>query len=231
MRKLTPEIGFGNAYIFISLSSSVSPVRGNGRKKKYPSIKNNFESLNQDDVYFAGTVTHSLDFRKSAGGFIHGFRYNIRVLHRLLEHKYHGVKWPVKTLPTAHLLQTIVKRINEASALYQMFGILADVIIIRYINAVGWSILHLNTKPICTICRENDIFDHLEEFPVRLLPLFVETTGYNISETIDGGKARGYLIIDMEYGKAFSGPSADTFREGNENIHVQIQCTYGIAIL
>ncbi len=26
-------------------------------------------------MFFAGTNTHSLDFRKSAGGFIHGYRY------------------------------------------------------------------------------------------------------------------------------------------------------------
>lgn len=35
----------------------------------------NYESVENPHMYFAGTNTHSLDFRKSAGGFIHGFRY------------------------------------------------------------------------------------------------------------------------------------------------------------
>ena len=26
-------------------------------------------------MYFAGTIAHGMDWRKAAGGFIHGFRY------------------------------------------------------------------------------------------------------------------------------------------------------------
>ena len=48
---------------------------GRGRAKKYPKINYNYESADNPDMFFAGTNTHSLDFRKSAGGFIHGFRY------------------------------------------------------------------------------------------------------------------------------------------------------------
>lgn len=48
---------------------------GLGRAKKYPKINHNYESPDNPGMYVAGTATHSLDFRKSAGGFIHGFRY------------------------------------------------------------------------------------------------------------------------------------------------------------
>ena len=48
---------------------------GRGRTKKYPKIGYNYESVDNRNMFFAGTATHSLDFRKSAGGFIHGFRY------------------------------------------------------------------------------------------------------------------------------------------------------------
>ena len=57
-------------------------------------------------LYAAGTITHNLDFRKSAGGFIHGFRYTSRAkrgetkavlrsraLFRLLEERNFGVPW------------------------------------------------------------------------------------------------------------------------------------------
>lgn len=47
----------------------------NGRVKKYPKIDADYESSDYKNLYFAGTNTHSLDFRQSSGGFIHGFRY------------------------------------------------------------------------------------------------------------------------------------------------------------
>ena len=34
---------------------------------KYPKLKANYEAENLPNVYFAGTLAHSLDFRKSAG--------------------------------------------------------------------------------------------------------------------------------------------------------------------
>ena len=40
---------------------------------KYPNISNTFEVIGKPGLYVAGTIGHSLDFRKSAGGFIHGF--------------------------------------------------------------------------------------------------------------------------------------------------------------
>lgn len=46
-----------------------------GRIKKYPKIDAAFESIDYENMFFTGTATHSLDFRKSSGGFIHGFRY------------------------------------------------------------------------------------------------------------------------------------------------------------
>lgn len=59
---------------FIYFSESLF-TRGKGRVKKYPVISDDFQSTDTDGIYFAGTNTHSLDFRESAGGFIHGFRY------------------------------------------------------------------------------------------------------------------------------------------------------------
>lgn len=43
---------------------------------KYPSIGYDYQSPIYPGLYFLGTLAHSLDFRKSAGGFIHGFRYS-----------------------------------------------------------------------------------------------------------------------------------------------------------
>jgi len=54
-----------------------------------------------------------------------------RALHRLLEWKQHGVRWPARSGLKTDLLTTIIKRINEASGIYQMFSVLGDVILLR----------------------------------------------------------------------------------------------------
>ena len=52
----------------------------------------------------------------------------VKAVHRLLEWKYHRVPWPSLTLGIEDLLSILIKRINEASGIYQMFGVLVDVI-------------------------------------------------------------------------------------------------------
>ena len=63
---------------------------------KYPTLKANYEMFKNEDMFVgelteprlihatpkplscmfvAGTASHSLDYKQSAGGFIHGFRY------------------------------------------------------------------------------------------------------------------------------------------------------------
>ena len=95
--------------------NDTKPVKGIGRKAKYAAMKNNYESTRVQNMFFAGTNTHIRDFRKSSGAFIHGFRYTVRALHRLLEWRNHGVKWPSVTLPYTGLMDYMVKRMNEMS--------------------------------------------------------------------------------------------------------------------
>lgn len=57
--------------------------------------------------------------------------YVARALHRMLEWKNHQVPWPCHKAPTSELLTHIIKRINEASGIYQMFFMLGDVIILQ----------------------------------------------------------------------------------------------------
>lgn len=52
-------------------------------------------------------------------------------MHRLLENRHHGVPWPSALRPVTQLTTSIIKRVNEASGLYQMFGVLADVVLLR----------------------------------------------------------------------------------------------------
>jgi hypothetical protein len=42
---------------------------------KYPIMTSEYESATVRSLYFAGSLAHGKDHLKSAGGFIHGFRY------------------------------------------------------------------------------------------------------------------------------------------------------------
>ena len=84
-------------------------------------------------LYFAGTLMQARDFKKSTSGFIHGFRYGVRALHRILEQKYHGVAVaaPRARRPTRRRSWTrCIARVNRTSALWQQFGFLGDVIVV-----------------------------------------------------------------------------------------------------
>jgi hypothetical protein len=78
-----------------------------GKLKKYPKTNHVFESVNVPNLYFAGALGHGLDYRKAAGGFVHGFRYNARVLYRSLMWKNHQIHWPFIELP---LVKSITRR-------------------------------------------------------------------------------------------------------------------------
>jgi len=172
----------GFKYDFSIFNETGDHPKPNPHYNKFPHIKHNFESHTVNDMFFAGTSTHSLDFRQSAGGFIHGYRYTTRTLFNLLEWKYQGVKWPSVTMSWTEMLNFAIKRNNEASGTYQMFGVLGDVFLID------------DDKQQVTI---------LEEYPIKLV--------YDV-EKFTGHKADRMVVMLFEYGKNFSGPGKDIFR-------------------
>ena len=98
---------------------------------RFPAQTCEWESVNVPGLYFAGTLMQVRDFKRSTGGFIHGFRYGIRALHRILERKYHGAAWPHRILPAdpALLADAVLARVNRTSALWQQFGFLCDLVV------------------------------------------------------------------------------------------------------
>ncbi|XP_039267135.2 FAD-dependent oxidoreductase domain-containing protein 2-like [Styela clava] len=158
---------------------------GSHRLKKYPRITYQYEASEMPGVFFAGTNTHSLDHRRSAGGFIHGFRYSARALHNILENRYHDVTWPAVNFQSAiEVIPHLIKRVNEASDIYQMFGVFCDIVIFG----------DDDTKAI-----------YLESYPCALVSRIPQVSGHPVP-----GKL---LVISMEYGKNSSGPAKDVFRE------------------
>lgn len=113
---------------------------------RYPRLDATYQSTNVPGLYFAGTLAHGIDKGKSSGGFIHGFRYNVRALARILltekgcwdENEEKCLpSWPnvnvgcvdesVRVdLSASKLAKNIMERIGRTSALYQMFDELQD---------------------------------------------------------------------------------------------------------
>ena len=97
---------------------------------RFAELTSAYESANVPGLYFAGTLMQQRDFKKSTTGFIHGFRYTVRALSRILEQRGHGASWPRVELPAKAeaLADAIIARVNRSSALWQQFGVLADVV-------------------------------------------------------------------------------------------------------
>ncbi|HEX4786925.1 MAG TPA: NAD(P)-binding domain-containing protein [Actinospica sp.] len=100
--------------------------------ERFAELTAGYESVNVPGLYFAGTLMQQRDFKKATSGFIHGFRYTVRALARVLEQRGYGVPWPHRTLPAdpAALTDAVLARVNRSSALWQQFGVMADVILV-----------------------------------------------------------------------------------------------------
>jgi len=104
--------------------------------QKYPKLNYDYSSRNVKGLYFAGALTHELDYKRGAGGFIHGFRYTSRALvrilnHRLPRHSKGSTSWPSKLLNKNEFVSGdhMLSRINSMAGPYQMFAELCDLIV------------------------------------------------------------------------------------------------------
>lgn len=140
---------------------------------RFPNQTSAWESTNIEDLYFAGALMQMRDYKKCTSAFIHGFRYNVLALSRILNEKYHGASWPQTTFSATvdDVTNTIIQRINKTSALWQVFGFLGDVLVIP------------------TLDKPSDGQAHFyEEVPVDYL------------RDIELGQQDHYYILTLEYG-------------------------------
>jgi len=95
---------------------------------RFPELNNEWESTNIKGLYFCGTITQSLDYKKSTSGFVHGFRYSAKSLYHVLERKYHNNPNinDLGQITAQETTEFLIKRINKTSALWQQYGFLGD---------------------------------------------------------------------------------------------------------
>ncbi|KAI3378626.1 hypothetical protein SNEBB_006074 [Seison nebaliae] len=150
---------------------------------KFPAITNFYGFAGKPNIYVGGVASHGVDYKKSAGGFIHGYRYTSRLLVNTLLRKYKKQKWPSRRIPIEEFPVYLMKQLNEVSANYQMFAIICDFYIIgkKYVY-------------------------HYPDFPSSgIINVAYLTKRKFINET--------YLYVNLQYGLNFSGPGADVLRE------------------
>jgi thioredoxin reductase len=98
---------------------------------RFPKITSAYEAEGIPGLYVAGTLTQTRDFKHGTSGFIHGFRYGVRALRRILQLRYHQSPWPRVSLPGTPeaIAGVVLARVNRTSALFQQFGVLGDVVL------------------------------------------------------------------------------------------------------
>ncbi|MGC0416689.1 NAD(P)-binding domain-containing protein [Embleya sp. AB8] len=99
---------------------------------RFAALSSAYESVNVPGLYFAGTLMQQRDFKKSTSGFIHGFRYAVRALSRILDERHQDRPWPRRALVAdpGGLADAVLARVNRSSALWQQFGVLGDLIVV-----------------------------------------------------------------------------------------------------
>lgn len=112
-------------------------------RQGYPMITDTYESLDNKNLFFIGSLMHSLDYKQSSGGFIHGFRYLIQYFYNLHYKNYvDTILFPDTNI--IKLVAHIINRVNKSSPMYQMYGQLCDTF---YYNSQKKEFVYFNTVP------------------------------------------------------------------------------------
>jgi thioredoxin reductase len=96
---------------------------------KYPVMNNSFQSVDNNNLFFIGALMHGLDYRQSSGGFVHGYRHLINYFTKVnynISFNVHHIKFTKNLKCYDELEEKILNRINNASSIYQMHGVLGD---------------------------------------------------------------------------------------------------------
>jgi thioredoxin reductase len=135
-----------------------SPLAGlapeRSREGRLPAMTSDYRSVSVPGLYFAGTLMQARDHGKTASGFIHGFRYNIRFLAKVLVAE--GNRLPADAeVPgdAATLAHHVLARLNHSSGLFLQPGYLADV----YLARDAGQLLGLHTEVPLDWVREGGV--------------------------------------------------------------------------
>ncbi|MEZ6091369.1 MAG: NAD(P)-binding domain-containing protein [Pirellulaceae bacterium] len=175
-------------------------------KSRFPTLDSAWQSVNVPGMYFAGALTQSRDFKKTASAFIHGFRYNVRALALILLDRYADQPLPhrLREANANALTDAVVERINRSSALWQQFSFMCDALVISDNTNEA---RHYESLPIDFV-HEHLTSDHDVYFTVSL--------EYGFHEEDDPFKSSrvSHTDVDNASGSTFLHPVVRRFRRG-----------------
>lgn len=147
--------GFGFDAGFLEAECRPPPAHGG----RLPSMSPIWEAEGVPDLWFAGTLMQSRDFRRASSSFIDGFRYNIRTLGSVLDARYHDEPLPMLDHPSepVALAEALVERIARTSGLWAQFGYLCDVVAVD--NFAGRA-YHLQELPVEFVTAHAEMLGH-----------------------------------------------------------------------
>ena len=104
-------------------------------KKRFPELGSWWRDKEEDAAprkWYAGSAMHGADYRISAGGFVHGFRYSIRAQVRHILQEQFDRSWPVITFELyEEAVEYANQRVQEAAGIYQMQDVLVDILAVN----------------------------------------------------------------------------------------------------
>jgi len=165
---------------------------------RFPKMTPWYESTNEKNLYFIGAQMHGRDYKRGNNGFIHGFRYSIRALHRFMEQEHHNSEWPMKwgsDEPWA-LMGRAMRRLRTTSGLYQMFGVMCDV----FVFGEG-AVAEIDTHQNQDLRGGPRGAAHIEEVPCDLIPHLVET------KWRPKGKRLRLVTLSLDYDRCYKDES------------------------
>lgn len=133
---------------------------------KFPALDSLYESSNNKNLYFIGSLMHGADKNMSSGGFIHGFRYLIKFFHTLNYKKIREeqiINFTGDLSCYKRLATTIQERINTSSSLYQMFNVMCDIF---YFNTDMKSIVYVKDLTLNYVIHN---LKHIEKLNILIL--------------------------------------------------------------
>ena len=162
---------------------------------KYPLLKPNYESTNNSQLFFIGSLMHSFDRKKSSGGFIHGFRYLIKLFVKI----NYDISIDTLKIPFSGDLQCydilsekILSRVNTASSIYQMYGVMCDIF---YYDNLTKHIIYVEDLTVTLL--ENYIEENKIKAFSRVLLKYNDTHEYNLKK-IDSFNLNDPLFLHIE---------------------------------
>jgi len=213
-------------------SASASTLKLTPGVGKYPAISASYESMDDKfpNLYTVGTLQHARDFRKGAGGFIHGYRYLVRTLFKMLLQRNHAVAWPGVQLPkelqgtlswappasnvrgsaavsplVRSLTDFILHRTNQQSATYQMYSVLSEVGILKFPEQAGGE---TNAQTGTMKGMEMEM-EWIKDVPVDYV-----FSGDMLHRY--GPRAFGILVLRLEFNPCFGHPQSDVLGRGRQ---------------